>query len=59
VALASLLFGAATALQYLFQASGTAIPYQLFIALPYLLALGALGVAVSRHRGPAALGQSH
>jgi general nucleoside transport system permease protein len=59
VAVASLLFGAATALQYLFQASGTALPYQLFIALPYILALAALGVAVGRHRGPAALGQSH
>lgn len=48
-ALAALLFGAATALQYLFQASGTAVPYQVFIALPYLLALGV--IAVSRRRG--------
>jgi simple sugar transport system permease protein len=59
IALASLLFGAATALQYMFQASGTSIPYQLFIALPYLLALAALATAVGRHRGPAALGQPH
>jgi simple sugar transport system permease protein len=59
VAAAALLFGAATALQYTFQAAGTRVPYQLFIALPYLLALAALGVAVGRHRGPAALGQPH
>jgi general nucleoside transport system permease protein len=59
VALASLLFGGATALQYMFQASGTVVPYQVFIALPYLLALAALGVAVGRHRGPAALGRPH
>jgi len=59
IALASLLFGAATALQYLVQASGTGVPYQLLIALPYLLALAALGAAVGRHRGPAALGVPH
>ena len=59
IVFASLLFGGATALQYIFQASGTAIPYQLFIALPYLLALGALGAAIGRHRGPAGLGQPH
>ena len=59
VAIAALVFGAATALQYIFQASGTGVPYQFFIALPYLLALAALGVAVGRHRGPAALGRAH
>ncbi len=59
VAIASLVFGGATALQYIFQASGTVIPYQLFIAMPYLLALAALGVAVGRHRGPAGLGRPH
>lgn len=59
VGAAALLFGAATALQYTFQAAGSRVPYQLFIALPYLLALAALGVAIGRHRGPAALGQPH
>jgi ABC-type uncharacterized transport system permease subunit len=53
---AALLFGAATSLQYLFQASGSVVPYQLFIALPYLLALLILARAVGRNRGPAALG---
>lgn len=59
VAIASLVFGGATALQYMFQASGTQIPYQLFIALPYLLALVGLTIAVGRRRGPAALGRPH
>ena len=58
VALASLLFGAASALQFLFQAMGWNVPYQLFLALPYLLTLLALGAG--RGRGglaPAALGR--
>lgn len=59
VAAAALLFGGATALQYMFQAAGSRVPYQLFVALPYLLALAVLAVAVGRRRGPAALGQSH
>jgi len=58
VALAALLFGAATAMQYVFQATGSAIPYQVFIALPYLLAIAVLAVAVGRNRGPAALGRN-
>lgn len=56
-AIAALLFGAATALQYTFQASGSAVPYQLFLALPYLLALAVLAVAVGRRKGPAGLGR--
>ncbi len=56
---AALLFGGATALQYLFQASGSNVPYQLFLALPYLLALAVLALATGRGRGPAALGQPH
>jgi simple sugar transport system permease protein len=42
VAGAALLFGATSSLQYLLQALGTAVPYQLFLALPYLLTLGVL-----------------
>jgi simple sugar transport system permease protein len=59
VALAALLFGAASALQYLFQAMGWALPYQLFLALPYVLTLVVLA-AGTRRRGasaPAALGR--
>lgn len=55
VALAALLFGAASALQYLFQAMGWPVPYHLFLALPYLLTLGALAGVAGRVRAPAAL----
>ena len=55
-AFAALVFGAAFALQYLFQALGWALPYQLFIALPYVLTLALLAVLRGRARAPAALG---
>ncbi len=56
---AALLFGAATALQYLFQASGvTIVPYQVLLALPYLLALAVLATAVGRAQAPAALARN-
>ncbi|HEY3012869.1 MAG TPA: ABC transporter permease [Gemmatimonadales bacterium] len=57
VALAALLFGVATAMQFLFQALGTRAPYQLFLMLPYLLTLLALAGAVGRVRAPADLGR--
>lgn len=57
VGIASLLFGAATALQYLFQTLGLAVPYQLFLMLPYALTLLALAGAVGRSRAPAELGR--
>ena len=57
VAVASLLFGVATALQYVFQSLGLAVPYQLFLMLPYLLTLLALAGAVGRMRAPADLGR--
>jgi simple sugar transport system permease protein len=56
VALAALLFGGLTALQYLFQAAGLDVPYQLFLMLPYVLTLVALAGLVGRARAPAALG---
>ena len=56
VALAALLFGAATALQFLFQSLGLAAPYQLFLVLPYLLTLLALAGVGGRVRAPAGLG---
>jgi ABC-type uncharacterized transport system permease subunit len=55
VALAALLFGAATALQFLFQALGLAVPYQFFLMLPYILTLLALAGAVGRVQAPAGL----
>ncbi|MCC6318164.1 MAG: ABC transporter permease [Gemmatimonadaceae bacterium] len=57
-AFAALLFGAASALQYRFQAAGSAIPYQAFLALPYVLTLVVLAVGGGRSRAPAALGRS-
>jgi ABC-type uncharacterized transport system permease subunit len=55
VAAGALLFGAASALQFAFQAMGWSAPYQLFLVIPYLLTLGALAGAVGRARAPAAL----
>jgi general nucleoside transport system permease protein len=57
IALAAILFGLATALQFLFQALGLHAPYQLFLMLPYLLTLLALAGAVGRVRAPADLGR--
>ncbi len=58
VAAGSLLFGAASALQYAFQAMGWDAPYQVFLVVPYLLTLAALAGAVGRARAPAALGST-
>ena len=58
VAAGSLLFGAASALQYAFQAMGWDAPYQVFLVVPYLLTLAALAGAVGRARAPAALGSA-
>jgi general nucleoside transport system permease protein len=57
VALAALLFGAATAMQYLFQSIGSTLPYQLFLALPYALTLVVLAIGSGRAHAPAALGR--
>jgi ABC-type uncharacterized transport system permease subunit len=57
VGIAAILFGILTALQYLFQALGFAIPYQLFLMLPYLLTLLALGGFRGRSVAPASLGK--
>ncbi len=55
--LAALGFGAATALQFVFQSLGLDVPYQLFLMLPYVLTLLALAGAVGRARPPADLGR--
>ena len=52
---AALFFGAASALQTLMQTLGLDVPYQLFLALPYILTLAALSGWVGRSRAPAAL----
>ncbi|MEO6527120.1 MAG: ABC transporter permease [Gemmatimonadaceae bacterium] len=58
VAGGALLFGAASALQFAFQAMGWNAPYQLFLVAPYLLTLAALAGAVGRARAPGALGKA-
>lgn len=56
VALAAFVFGASSALQYLFQTLGWDLPYQVFLALPYVLTLLALAGVAGRVRAPASLG---
>jgi simple sugar transport system permease protein len=58
VAAAAMLFGAAGALQTLFQSLGSTLPSQLFLALPYALALLALAGVGSASRAPAKLGST-
>jgi len=55
VAAAALIFGAASALQYLLQALGLALPYQLFLALPYVFTLAGLAGLAGRVHAPAGL----
>lgn len=55
---AALLFGAARSLDTVFQAMGWRdVPYQLFLAIPYVLTLVVLAFASARSRAPSALGQ--
>ncbi len=55
-AVAALLFGAASALQFAFQAAGLDVPYQLILMLPYVVTLLALAGIGGRARAPEALG---
>ena len=55
---AALLFGAAIALQFVFQSMGLAVPYQLFLMLPYVLTLLLLAGLVGGVKAPAALGRA-
>jgi ABC-type uncharacterized transport system permease subunit len=55
---AALFFGAAMALQFLFQSFLVGVPYQLFLVLPYLLTLLVLAGVVGHARAPAELGSS-
>jgi simple sugar transport system permease protein len=58
VAIAAMLFGLTSATQYLLQASGWNVPYQVFLAVPYLLTLAALAGLGRRAVAPAALGRA-
>lgn len=57
VAIASLVFGAAMALQYVVQALGWTVRYELVLMIPYLLTLVALG-AFGRGTAPVMLGRA-
>ena len=59
IALASVLFGAALALQFVLQAVNTGVPYQLFLALPYVLTLVVLTALGGQSRAPTALGEPY
>ena len=56
-AIAALVFGMASALQFLFQALDLHLPYQLFLALPYALTLAALAFTRGTYRAPQSLGR--
>ncbi len=56
LAIASLLFGAAMAMQFGLQALGTSVPYQLFLALPYTLTVIVLAFFGGQASDPSALG---
>lgn len=56
VAIAGLVFGAAMALQFVVQAMGWSVRYELVLMIPYVLTLAALG-AFGRGAAPAALGR--
>lgn len=56
-AAAAIVFGAASALQYLFQAMGWELPYQAFLALPYVLTLLGLAGVAGKSTAPASLGR--
>ena len=52
----ALLFGLASALQFQFQAAALAVPYQLFLMLPYVLTLAVLLLSAGGGRAPRSLG---
>jgi simple sugar transport system permease protein len=55
VSLAALFFGAADAAQIRLQTLNPEVPYQFFVMMPYVLAVGALAFVSRRSRLPAAL----
>jgi simple sugar transport system permease protein len=56
---AALVFGAASALQFAFQAVGFEAPYQFFLMAPYVVSLLALAGVGGRAHAPEALGTSY
>ncbi len=58
-AAAALFFGATTALQFRLQARGYAVPYPVFLMLPYVVTLAVLALATGGGRAPADLGRPY
>jgi general nucleoside transport system permease protein len=56
---AAFFFGMAQGLQFTFQSRGAGVPYQFFLALPYLVTLAALLLRFGGSRMPAALAQPY
>lgn len=54
----SLLFGAVSATQYLVQSYGSGVPYNLLLAMPYVVTLVALAALRGAQAAPAALGRA-
>lgn len=54
---AAIVFGGAFAMQYAFQATGWDVPYQAWLAAPYVLTLVLLAMLRGRASAPAALGR--
>jgi len=57
IAAGAVLFGTLDALQFRFQTLDSAVPFEFFIALPFIVTLVALAVGSSGVRSPSALGQ--
>ncbi len=58
-AIAALIFGGADSLQYQGQALGIKLPYQIFVALPYLITLFVLAFGGKSAQPPASLGRPY
>jgi general nucleoside transport system permease protein len=59
ILIAALIFGAGDALQFRLQASGTEVPYQFLLMVPYVLTIAALIGVVGKAKGPAARGKPY
>lgn len=57
--IAALAFGGVEQLQFVGQAQGWRLPYQLFLALPYVTTLALLALGGKTGQAPAALGRPH
>ena len=56
ILVACLLFGGVSSLQYQLQATASAIPYQIWVMLPYVFAVAALCMYRVRSKAPACSG---